>query len=114
MSEDLTISKRKILSIASHASIFLSVTVISFLIPLTILFVSDDSIVQANAKEALNFHINILVYGVIVAILNFVLIGFLLWPFLVLLTWIAPILAIVSILSDSNKSFRYPFIFHII
>ncbi len=112
MTEDL--GKRKLLSIACHAAIFLSATVISFLIPLIILFISNDLVVQDNAKEALNFHFNVWFYGIIIGILTWVLVGFLLWPFLFLLTTIAPILAIIQVLSDPNKSFRYPFIFRLI
>ncbi len=112
MTEDL--GKRKILLIACHAAIFLSATVISFLIPLTILFVSNDSLVQDGAKEALNFHFNVWLYGLIIGILTWLLVGFLLWPFLFLLTTIAPILAIIQVVGDPNKHFRYPFIFRLI
>ncbi len=107
-------TKRKLLSLASHAAIFLSTTIISVLVPLVILFVSDDEVVKDNAKEALNFHFNVWLYGIIVGILSFILIGFLLWPFLVLLTFIAPILAIIQVLNNDDKPFRYPFIFRLL
>jgi hypothetical protein len=54
MSENLT--KKRLLSVACHASIFLSATLVSVGIPLAIYFISDDGTVKENAKEALNFH----------------------------------------------------------
>ena len=109
-----SLSKRTLLSVASHAAIFLSTTVISFLIPLVILWVSDDPVVQTNARESLNFHFNVWFYGIIVGILTWFLIGWLFVPILAVLTWIAPIIAIVGVFKENEKPFVYPFIFHII
>ena len=50
MSEDLT--KKRLLSVACHASIFLTATLVSVGIPLAIYFISDDETVKENAKEA--------------------------------------------------------------
>ena len=76
MSEDLT--KKRLLSVACHASIFLSATLVSVGIPLAIYFISDDGTVKENAKEALNFHLNMWLYYLIAGILVWVLIGYLL------------------------------------
>ncbi|MGK7872400.1 MAG: DUF4870 domain-containing protein [Xenococcaceae cyanobacterium] len=112
MSEDL--SKRKLLSALCHGSIFFSSLVVSVSIPIAILFISDDSVVQENAKEALNFHFNIWLYGIIFGLLTIILIGFLLLGILVLVSWIMPIIAIVQVLSDPYRSYRYPFIFRLL
>lgn len=109
--------KRKLLSALSHGSIFISALVISIGIPIAVLFVSDDPVVKENAKEAINFHFNIWLYGVIVAVLSFVtigLLGLILGPILLIFNWVPPILAILQALNDPNKSYRYPFIFRIV
>ena len=54
MSEDIT--KRKLLDAICHGSIFFSATFVSIGVPIAIFFISNDEIVQNNAKEALNFH----------------------------------------------------------
>ena len=105
-------TKRKLLSALCHGSIFFSATVISIAIPVAILYVSDDLVIQANAKEALNFHFNMWIYGVISGILTFVLIGFVLLAILGIAMVVMPIIAIVQVLSNPEKSYRYPFIFH--
>lgn len=117
MSEAIDLDKRKLLSAVSHGSIFFSALFLSIGIPIAILFVSDDSVVKENAKEALNFHLNVWLYGAIYGVLTFLLIGFLLLPLVpifVLITWVLPIFAIVKILGDPNITFRYPFIFRLV
>ncbi len=109
--------KRKLLDILSHASIFLSSTVVSIAIPLAIYFVSDDEIVKGNAKEALNFHFNVWLYGIIIGVLAFFtfgLLGFILGPILLLFSLIMPILALIQIWGDPNTIFRYPFIWRLL
>jgi hypothetical protein len=106
--------KRKLLSALCHGSIFISALVVSVAIPIAILLVSDDPVVKENARESLNFHFNIWLYGLIFGALSIILIGL---PFLwlvLLLSWVMPILAIIQILSNPNHSYRYPFIFRIL
>jgi len=106
--------KRKLLSALCHGSIFISAAVISIGIPIAVLFVSDDPVVKENAKESLNFHINLWIYGVIFGILTIVLIG---WPLLGLLgivNIVMPIIGIVKVLNNPDQSFRYPFIFRVL
>jgi uncharacterized Tic20 family protein len=112
MSEDL--AKRKLLSALCHGSIFLNATVVSVAVPIIILFVSDDAIVQENAKEALNFHFNMWLYWGIVFILTFILIGIFLGWIVGLINLIMPILAIIKVLSNPSQSYRYPFIFRLL
>jgi uncharacterized protein len=106
--------KRKLLSVLCHGSIFLSSLVISAGIPIAIGIVSDDPVVKTNAKEALNFHLNIWVYEVILAIMAFTVIllpvVWIIAPFFFLFHWIPAILAIIKGLSDPDTPYKYPFI----
>ncbi|MGF1498705.1 MAG: DUF4870 domain-containing protein [Elainellaceae cyanobacterium] len=105
--------KRKLLSAAAHGSIFLSTTLLSIGIPIAVLFISDDSVVKANAKEAINFHFNVWFWGIIIGILTFItfgLLGFILVPLGFLLHWGLTIWAIAHSLSTPETPFRYPFI----
>lgn len=109
--------KRKLLSSLCHGSIFISASVVSVGIPIAILFVSDDPIVKENAKEAINFHFNVWLYGIIigtVSFLTFGLLGLFLVPIFLLFNWIPPILAILKSLGNVNESYRYPFIFRLL
>ncbi len=108
------LDKRKVLSALCHGAIFFSSTIISVGIPITILFVTEDSIIKANAKESLNFHINLYIYAIIFALLIAVLIGIPLLIILCLISWIMPIIAIVKVLADPDKPYRYPFIFRLL
>ena len=106
--------KRKLLSALCHGSIFISTLFISCGIPLAILLVSDDPVVKENAQESLNFHFNIWLYEFIFGLLTIILIG---WPLLgivVILSWVLPIIAIISIFGNPNQAYRYPFIFRLL
>lgn len=116
--------KRKLLSVLSHGSIFISLSLIGIAIPVAISVLSEDSIVKANAKEAINFHFNVWFWGAILggvygvlSFISFGLLGLVLWPLLVLgflLHWGLSIWAIAHCLGDPNQPFRYPFIFRLI
>ncbi len=108
------VDKRKILSALSHGSIFFSLLGVSIGIPIAILFVSDDPVVKENAKEALNFHFNVWLYGIIFGVLTIVLIGFFLLGILQLVNIVLPVLAILQALSNPDKPYRYPFIFRLL
>lgn len=112
MNDNLT--KNKLLSALSHAAIFFSGLVISVGIPLIIFFVTDDDVVKENAKESLNFHFNVWLYGIIFGILTWVLIGWVFLAILGIITLVMPVLAILQILGDSSKVYRYPFIFRLL
>jgi uncharacterized protein len=108
--------KRKLLSALCHGAIFFSTTVVSIGIPIALLLVTEDPVVKENAKEAINFHFNVWLYGAIIAVLIFITFGLLI-PLAglgYLLHWGLTIWAIVNVLSDPDKPFRYPFIFRII
>lgn len=109
--------KRKLLSAGSHASIFISALIASIGIPIAILFVSEDPVVKANAKEAINFHINVWIYGGIIAALSFItfgLLGFILGPIWLLYHWGLSIWAVFHCLNNPDQAFRYPFIFRLL
>lgn len=83
-------------------------------IPILCWGLSSDPVVKANAKEALNYLLNVLFYGL------FTIIGMVLLPvigvvFLVLLgiaSIVLPIFAIAHCLQHPDKPFVYPFISH--
>ncbi|XWK86149.1 MAG: DUF4870 domain-containing protein [Phormidium sp.] len=106
--------KRKLLSALSHGSIFFSLLGVSIGIPIAILFVSDDPVVKDNAKESLNFHLNVWLYGIIFGVLTLILIGFVLLGILQIVNVVVPILAILHCLSNTEQPYRYPFIFRIL
>lgn len=108
------LEQRKLLSALCHGAIFFSSLFVSVAIPIVILFTTEDSVVKQNAKESLNFHINLYIYAMIAFLLIFVLIGFPLLIFLGIISLIMPIIAIVRVLEDPNQPYRYPLIFRIV
>ncbi|WP_315791375.1 DUF4870 domain-containing protein [Fischerella sp. JS2] len=110
--EDL--AQRKLLSALSHGAIFFSSLIVSIGIPIAILFISNDPTVKENAKESLNFHINLYIYALFFGLLSIILIGV---PFLIalwIISLVMPIIAIVRVLSQPNIPYRYPLIFRLV
>lgn len=110
--------KRKLLSLLCHGSIFFGSLWVFIGVPIAIMFVSDDPVVKDNAKEALNFHINVWLYEAIIAVLWFSIIGIplaliLLIPFF-LFHWILPVFAILQVLGGAEQAYRYPVIFRLL
>lgn len=105
---------RKLLSALSHGSIFLSALVISVGVPIAIFFISEDPVVKDNAKEALNFHLNLWIYAVVFSILILVVIGFALLALLGIASLVLPIIAVFKVLENPDRPYRYPFIFRIL
>ncbi|OKH27475.1 DUF4870 domain-containing protein [Chroogloeocystis siderophila] len=105
--------KRKLLSGLSHAALMLNAVVIPVLVPIVILLATHDSIVRGNAKEAINFTINIIICGVISSILILVEgIGVFLLFFLAIISFIMPLIATIYAVKNVNKPYRYPLIWH--
>ena len=104
----------KILSALSHGSIFFNSLFVAIGIPIAILLLNNDSVVQGNAKEAINFHLNMFIAWIVVVALCFIVIGFVLLPFLVVINIVMPIIAIVQTASNPYKIYRYPFIIRLI
>lgn len=110
--------QRKLLSALCHGAIFFSSTFVSVVIPIVILSVTKDSVVKQNAKEAVNFHINLYIYAGICFLLIFSLIGFLIgFPLLIILGFVSlimPIIAIVQVIAEPDTPYRYPLIFRLV
>ena len=104
--------KRKILSALCHGACFFSSTIVSVGIPIIVLLVTDDPVVKANAKEALNFQITVFLWAIVGFFLTFVLIGFVILALLFIFSLIAPIIAIINVLADPDLRYRYSLIFH--
>jgi uncharacterized Tic20 family protein len=93
----------------SHLSAFVMFFGIpAFVGPLAVwLTKKEDAYVEFHAKEALNFNISFMIYGVVAAISIIFLIGLLVLP-AVLITWF--VLAInAAIKASSGEYYRYPF-----
>lgn len=77
--------------------------------PLIVWLVKKEEMpfVEREGKEALNFQISMMIYGIIVAVLCFFLIGLLIAPFLFIAYLILTILA--SVKAKEGKHYRYPF-----
>jgi uncharacterized Tic20 family protein len=115
--------KRRLLSCLSHGAIFFSTTLFSIGVPFGINLLSDDPVVKANAKESMNFHLNVwfwaTVIGVPIGILSFLTFGLggvLFFPvvaFGFLLHWGLTIWAILKCLANPDEPVRYPFIFRV-
>ena len=118
------VNQRKLLSAACHGAIFFSSSIVSIGIPIAILLVSDDAVVKQNAKESINFYINLCICWAIFALLifggfnslGFLLPGFLLPAIILLLiaNFLPPIVAIVRVAKDPQKAYRYPFILRLL
>jgi uncharacterized Tic20 family protein len=116
-------TQRKILSALSHGAIFFSTGFVFIGIPIAILLVSNDPVVKENAKESINFHFNVWLYGIIcafifgiLALITFGLLIPLLWLVLglgFLLHWGLTVAAIMGVLTNPETPFRYPFIFRL-
>jgi uncharacterized protein len=108
------LDKRKFLSAIAHGSVFLSSLVFPVIVPVILLFVSDDSVVKESAQESINFQFNVWLYGAIIGVLCWLLIG---WLFVIpffLWHWILPVLAIKKSLTEPDSTYRYPFIFRVL
>lgn len=87
----------------------ISALVASFLGPLLILVLADDTdtLVTENAKNALNFQIIIFIAVIIATVLTVVLIGLLLLPLIALIDLVLVILATVK--ANNGEIYSYPF-----
>ena len=95
----------KIWSILSHLSCWFGVGII---LPLVVYLAmkNESEYVRANAREALNFHLSLLIYCIGCLPLVFVLIGI---PLLIVIALAGFILAIVaSVKASDGGCYRYP------
>jgi uncharacterized Tic20 family protein len=92
-------------SVLSHLSALLGV---GFILPLVVYLVMrrESEYVSANAREALNFHISVLIYCLFCVPLVFILIGI---PLLIVIGLGSIILAIIGAVKASDGGcYRYP------
>jgi len=82
--------------------------IFSFVVPLVIMLTkgNESPFVRQQAVEALNFGLTMLIATFVVVILCFVLVGFLLLPFLLVLHFLFPILGAVAV--NRGEAYRYP------
>ena len=95
----------KIWTVLSHLSFFLGVP---FILPLVVYLVmrKESEDVAENAREALNFHISVLIYSVCCIPLVFIIIGV---PLLIVIGVVSLILAVVAAVKASDGlCYRYP------
>ncbi len=110
--------QRKLLSILCHASVFFSWTVLALGIPVGLFLLVDDQAVKTNAREVLNFYINLFIYslliGVLWALVITIPVAFVLGILVAVGNIVLPILAILKVASNPDQSYRYPFIIHLL
>jgi uncharacterized protein len=114
--------KRKLFSLLCHGSIFLGSLLFTSLIPLAVLLLFDDPIIKETAKETLNYHFNIWLYGAIslglgtffTALIITAPIAWLIGGVFTLFTLVPPIFGILATLNNPNEPYRYPFIWRLL
>ncbi len=95
----------KIWSMLSHLSALLGV---GFILPLVVYLAmrKDSEYVAGNAREALNFHISILIYGLCCIPLMLIVVGI---PLAILIGLASLVFAIIAAVKASNgECYRYP------
>lgn len=97
------------LGMLAHLSAFVTfVGIPSLLGPLVVWLIKrDDPYVEAQAKEALNFNLSFMIYGVVAAFSITLLVGLIALP-AVLIAWFVLVL-IASVRASNGQSYRYPF-----
>jgi uncharacterized Tic20 family protein len=95
----------RIWSMFSHLSVFLGVP---FLLPLVVYLAMrhESEYVARNAREALNFHITVLIYGLCCVPLFFVLIGIPIFFALIIASLVLAIIATIK--ASDNQCYHYP------
>jgi len=95
----------KIWSMLSHLSLFFGLGII---LPLVVYLAMrhESEYVTANAREALNFHLSLVIYAVCCVPLVFILIGI---PLVIIISLAGLVLTIVAAVKASDGScYRYP------
>ena len=92
----------------SHLSAYVAFLGVPSLIgPLVIwLFKRDDPYVEYHAKEALNFNISFLIYGMVATFLIIFLVGLLLLP-VILISWFVLVI-VAAVKASAGEYYRYP------
>jgi uncharacterized protein len=114
--------KRRLFSLLCHGSIFLGSLLITSAIPFAILLLFDDPVIKATAKETLNYHFNIWLYGAITAglvtfftaLIITIPLAWLIGLAFFLFHMVPPIFGILATLNNPNEPYRYPFIWRLL
>ncbi len=97
------------LATLAHLSAFVAFAGIPSLVgPLVMwLLKKDDPYVEDQARQALNFNISFLIYGIVAAVSMILLIGLIALP-AVLITWLVLVI-VASTRASNGEYYRYPF-----
>jgi uncharacterized protein len=101
-------SSDRLWSVLCHLSYFFGVALLSFLFPLTVYLVmrSDSPYVTHHAREALNFHLSLLLYILCCVPLCFIVIGIPLISAIVITGIVCSIVAAVK--ASRGTYYQYP------
>jgi uncharacterized Tic20 family protein len=103
-------NNNNLLAALPHIGVLLGLGLI--ILPVILLFASSDDFVRANAREALNFHISLIIYLIVSFALCLVFIGFVLLIALAIFAFVASIIATVK--ACEGQLYRYPMTVRII
>jgi uncharacterized Tic20 family protein len=101
-------SNDRLWSVLCHLSYFFGFALISFLFPMTVYLVMRDEspYVTHHAREALNFHLSLLLYGICCIPLIFIGVGFVLLAAIVVTGVVCSIVAAVK--ASKGTYYQYP------
>jgi uncharacterized protein len=101
-------SNERLWSVLCHLSYFFGLALLSFIFPLTVYLVmrTDSPYTTHHAREALNFHLSLLLYIICCIPLCFIFVGFLLIGALVLTGIVCAIVAAVK--ASGGTYYQYP------
>lgn len=102
-------SQSRNLATLSHLSAFVTfVGIPSMIGPLVMWLVHrNDPFVEEQAKDALNFNISFLIYGVVAAFSIILLVGLIALP-VVVITWFVLVI-VAAVKASQGEDYRYPF-----
>ncbi|RLE16836.1 MAG: DUF4870 domain-containing protein [Actinobacteria bacterium] len=98
-------SESKVWAVAAHLLPLAGIYIIGALM-VWLIKRDEDAFVEAHGREALNFQLSVLIYGLISALLIIVLIGFLMLIALAIFSFVMAIIAAVK--AANGETYRYP------
>jgi uncharacterized Tic20 family protein len=107
-----TAEERSLALITHLCSLVATSLLMNVFVPVIIMCISDSPFVKDQAKEALNFQLNVLIWGLICIFLCFVFIGIPLLIILAIGAIVLPICASISV--AGGKAYRYPLAWRLI
>ena len=105
-------TKRKLLRASCHASALISWSIVTIGLPIAVLLLTDDPLVKDSAKEAINFQITMIILTCIASALFVSVLGIplavVMFCYIGIVSLVLPIIAIVSVCADPERTYRYP------